>query len=186
VVKAIRSIVLVALFLFIHKDLLSPCIYIDKELIRASLLNKSNELLLNDVMDFIKLHEGFRHKPYNDINNNSTIGYGFVIKYIPAQYRTYISIEQADSILRNIILYNMKKVKQRYPHINYHQQLAIAHLIFRKGITSLINHRLDEMLKKDSVDDSTWIYYSSYERERIKFKENTEYELTLYKNENPY
>jgi GH24 family phage-related lysozyme (muramidase) len=140
-----------------------------------------------ETVDFIKKHEGFRSTQYKDMNGFKTIGYGFLVRYIPKRFSDSISAKQADSILNQKMTHNISLAKKEYPGLDKYQILAVAHLIYCKGFGKLKKHPLDFQIKNGSVDKNTWVYFSKYEkstgRSGTVFRKNRlfEYELFNYK-----
>lgn len=142
---------------------------------------KKFSYFFNETIDFIKQHEGWRSTPYSDINGFKTIGYGFITKYLPKQYRNYITKEEAHQIIVNKLRYNIQYAEKLYPKLTKEQLLAVAHLAYCKGFGTIINHNLHVQLKENSVEDSTWINFGKYEKLYPKYKLNRIYELKLFK-----
>jgi GH24 family phage-related lysozyme (muramidase) len=79
----------------------------------------------------IKLAEGFKSKPYKDINGNLCIGYGFLVRYW--WKKDSISIEQADSLIVSIYDIMLSYSTKDFP--NNKDSLKIAHLYYWYGNT---------------------------------------------------
>lgn len=132
-----------------------------------------------ETLEFIKKHEGFRDSVYEDTNGYKTIGYGFRTDYLHSNQDT-ITIQEADSILNQKMLSNIDIVKKEYPDLNKFQILAIAHLVYAKGFSTLKNHPLHKEIKNNNVNKNTWIYFSRYEKNNKRYRCNREFEYELF------
>lgn len=132
-----------------------------------------------ETLEFIKEHEGFRDSVYEDINGYKTIGYGFRTTYLHSNYDT-ITIKEADSILNQKMLSNIDIARKEYPDLNKFQILAIAHLIYAKGLSTLKNHSLHKEIKNNNVNKDTWVYFSRYEKNSKRYRYNREFEYELF------
>lgn len=79
----------------------------------------------------IKLAEGFRDKPYKDINGNLCIGYGFLIRYWWKE--DSISREQSDSLIVSIYDVMLRYAVKDFPKNK--DSLKIARLYYLYGNT---------------------------------------------------
>ena len=85
-----------------------------------------------EVIDFIKQHEGFANgRPYRCSAGKLTIGYGHIIQkgeHFPHQ----ISRETADSLLRRDFNRAIRTA-EKFTNLKGSRKLAVAHFIFSKG-----------------------------------------------------
>ncbi len=163
----------------------SPPIGVENELaIKGIPIAKETKFL--KTIDFIKFHEGYSKYPKNDINGYPTIGYGFIIKYVPKHLKDSVTKEQGHNHIIDILKGHIKYAKKAYPGYKDNQYLAIAHLAYRKGFGRIQKHKLHGMLKANNIEDSIWLYFSSYERERTNFLDNTKYELNMFNDTSKY
>ena len=98
----------------------------------------------NEILIYIKNHENpnFRvSKIHDDGNGYPTIGYGHLIQD-HEQFENYITIEQADSLLRIDYEIQIRYVKANFKGLKENQIHAIAHMSFCIGIGNIIKNKM--------------------------------------------
>lgn len=141
---------------------------------------KEYDYLFISIINNTKSHEGFSHTPYLDINKHPTIGFGFLLEYIPKKYHDYISKEASHELLIKKMTRCIVYAKKTYPGYSYKQYLAISHLAYGKGFLTIQKHQLHNQLKAHTVDSLTWLYFSNYEKTRENYKNSRLFELNLF------
>ena len=116
----------------------------DENSLNAKPFIKKNTYLYKDVLNFIKEHENPKFKVktiHDDGAGYNTIGYGHLIKDNET-FANYITIQQADSLLKVDYSYHMQCVVRAYPGLNENQIHAITHMSFCIGIGRIIKNNL--------------------------------------------
>lgn len=92
---------------------------------------------MSNLINSIKLHEGLRLKPYKDIFNYTTIGYGRNLD------TNGISKEEAEILLNNDINNIIKTLNKYkwYNDINIKAQDIVIEMTYNLGITSFLNFK---------------------------------------------
>lgn len=115
-----------------------------------------------EVIDFIKQHEGFANgRPYRCSAGKLTIGYGHIIQkgeHFPHQ----ISRETADSLLRRDFNRAIRTA-EKFTNLKGSRKLAVAHFIFSKGCGAFTKSTLrKEILLNGDTDREfmRWCYYT--------------------------
>lgn len=122
-------------------------------------------LLYNKTIDYLKILEGFRNKPYGGSNGHRTIGYGHQIDHTFTKH--IITIEQGDSILRDDFQKSINLVgketgfdKRNSPE----KLLALASFAFNVGgemflrSTLLLSVRRKKSLNEIKIQFERWIH----------------------------
>ena len=126
-----------------------------------------------EVIDFIKQHEGFANgRPYRCSAGKLTIGYGHIIqKGEPFPHQ--ISRETADSLLRRDFNRAIRTA-EKFTNLKGSRKLAVAHFIFSKGCGAFTKSTLrKEILLNGDTDREfmRWCYYTKPDtNQKVKSK----------------
>lgn len=133
------------------------------------------------VVNFIKHHEGFRAKPYLDVNGYATIGYGCIIKY-SGKVPDSISKHQASTLLRKRFNKDIANVKIKFPQLRGNQILSVAHMCYAFGIGRVIKENLIQGTELDTAKLMTIIPKSrKFSQKAIEnYKNNRRFEIKLF------
>lgn len=146
----------------------------DEEEIAVQIHN-ADSILYEYALAFDKSCEDYIPCRYLCPAGVTTIGYGHVI--IPGDTMTWLTIDQADSLLRMDIDIRLSIVQDMYPDLDYNKQLALANFLFSygpKGLESVkddINNVLDYKYYRstDTITQETIINNSELLLIRSKF-----------------
>jgi GH24 family phage-related lysozyme (muramidase) len=119
-----------------------------------------------NVIDFLKLNEGFSPVYYDDYGYKA-IGYGQRIKFYCDTIIEPISEIEAESILKKSFENHIKLVQKIYPKEQNDRLLSLAHISYTVGIGKL------KQLYVNNLLDTTKLL-------RIGKKEIREFEIKLY------
>ena len=89
---------------------------------------------MNDLIDRIKHHEGFRSKVYKCTQGYDTIGYGFAIKDL------VMSEDIAEQILMEKVQKLIERVKKKFPWLEmapYEVQGVLVEMSYQMGLSGL-------------------------------------------------
>lgn len=136
----------------------------------------------NVILEYIKLHEGLRLKPYN--SGGLTIGYGHLIK--KGESFTIIDTATAERLLEedfkkaeNVIQTRLRSIK-----LKKNQQLALAHFVYALGEGNFLKSSLYKDLianKPINKDHFTkWSFFKGKINKNIIKTRQFEYELFRY------
>lgn len=102
---------------------------------------------LDDAVEFIAKHEGFRAEVYKCQAGKKTIGYGFTDpKYIAKGKMTKT---EAKKILRERVAKDLKFVEREFPKFNSKQLVAITSLVFNIGQDRFLKSQCYTKLKTE-------------------------------------
>ena len=90
----------------------------------------------NNMIEFLKLKEGFSATLYDD-HNFLAIGFGQRIKFYRHKISEPISREQAEDILKVSLEDHFRMVRRIYPKVKGNKLLAMAHVSYTIGIGRL-------------------------------------------------
>jgi GH24 family phage-related lysozyme (muramidase) len=138
-------------------------------------IHNADSILYEYALAFDKSCEDYIPCRYLCPAGVTTIGYGHVI--IPGDTMTWLTIDQADSLLRMDIDIRLSIVQDMYPDLDYNKQLALANFLFSygpKGLESVkddINNVLDYKYYRstDTITQETIINNSELLLIRSKF-----------------
>lgn len=134
--------------------------------------NHSESTFLNyeKTLNFIKQHEGFSSTIYSD-KGYDCIGHGQRIKCFKGKIPVPQSRYQADSILRISFSRHQKIINYHFGKLNKNKRLALSHLSYCRGISSLLRNNL---VKNGELDTLKLL--------RLKNKKNRQFEKSLFYN----
>jgi len=120
-----------------------------------------------DVIEQLKVDEGFREKPYIDTLGNLTFGYGF----------TWLSQHEAETVLRMRVAYIITQLGKisGFQQLSPNRQRVLINMAFNLGLNGLMmfrrmwqaifRHDYDEAAKE--MLDSKWAYQVGTRAERL-------------------
>jgi len=157
-----------------------------KEL-KQEIKQKKQQLKFDELVEFVKMKEGWRSDVYICPGGYLTIGYGFRTAFIPKKFHYNLTKQDADSILRSKLIRNINTVEKHYPLLNYYQKVAVASLIYAKGFGRIIGsqklniktHKLHYELKKGIANKSTWLNFSKVDKKK-HYAMARKYEFNLF------
>jgi GH24 family phage-related lysozyme (muramidase) len=159
--SAITSIIILGIVIIIAMGIVAVSkhdeVSEDEEEIAIQIHN-TDSILYEYALAFNKSCEDYIPCRYLCPAGVTTIGYGHVI--IPGDTMTWLTIDQADSLLRMDIDIRLSIVQDMYPDLDYNKQLALANFLFSygpKGLESVkddINNVLDYKYYR-SIDTAT-------------------------------
>lgn len=159
----------------------------DFEYHRSLITNdKSYQELYEQLINFIKFHEGFCQTSYACPAGYLTIGYGHVIQ-TGESFPDTITKAYADSLLRKDLNSSIKMAERLSPQLKGTKLLAIAHFCFAKGPGNYERSTLRKLI--NSNQDPTeefrkWCKYKSAKTGEIVTSQYSlnirEYEIKLY------
>ncbi len=85
-------------------------------------------------LDLLKKLEGFRPKPYQCSAGYPTIGYGHQIN--PHENFDEVTIDQAEKLLKEDVVWAERAVSARLPHLYQNQFDALVCLVFNIGVSA--------------------------------------------------
>lgn len=85
-------------------------------------------------LDLLKKLEGFRSKPYKCSAGYPTIGYGHQIN--PHENFDEVTIDQAEKLLKQDVLWAERAVSARLPNLKQNQFDALVCLVFNVGVSA--------------------------------------------------
>jgi len=132
--------------------------------------------LKDTVLNYIKLHEGLKLKPYKCPGGYLTIGYGHKIK--AKEYFNNITIEEAVALLKHDY---EEAFKLSPDYLTYPKRLAIGHFIFSLGIGNFNKSQLKKEIENNSYIGTElfrWCYVNKKYYKSLKV--NRLFELKLY------
>jgi len=91
----------------------------------------------NEVIEFIKFHEGFSSTVYND-NGWDCQCYGQRLAFYDGEIPDTATVEKCDSILRDSFDKHISMVNRVYPGLTIYQSYAVAHMSYGIGIGTLL------------------------------------------------
>ena len=115
----------------------------------------------NKGIDLIKKHEGFRSKAYRCSANVLTIGYGHTLN---VKSTDVITLDQAESFLRQDVEFAEKEVNKHNLNINQNQFDALVSFVFNLGVGNFARSTLLRKIKSNPNDPTIrrefnrWIY----------------------------
>lgn len=130
----------------------------------SSILNFNSQVIYKNnisqnLIDFVKLKEGFSKKAYEDISGNLTIGYGH--KIVPGDgfnIKSVISIEEATNLLINDLssIWTITKnlINNNFPEFEFHKQYqidAIIDLAYNNG-PIIADNSIEHSIFRDSIN----------------------------------
>ena len=123
---------------------------------RQSLAKMDTIDMYQDVIDYLKLKEGYKGRIYLDINDYPTIGYGCMVEYLPFKVdsTTYLSKAQAEQLLKDRFEVYKKQVLKYYPKAKYNQLLALTHIAYTLGIG-----RVHKVYKDGKLNEERLLQY---------------------------
>jgi len=135
----------------------------------------------NEVLDLIKLHEGFRSNPYDD-GGYPCIGYGQRLKFFPNfKIKHSITRLEADSILKISFENHLKLVDYYFPGLNTLQRYAVAHMSYGIGIGNVIKA---QYIYKDNgkwkINKYRLYNYRKVDRTKKNYRDNRVFEYELF------
>jgi lysozyme len=143
----------------------------------------------NQVINYIKEHEGFMPVKYKCAAGVTTIGYGHVLQ-TSESLPEIISEKQADLILRKDFDKALRYVTLCMPHLSNNQKLAMSHFVFSLGIGRFNQSNLKQAIINNEEIDTIWLSYCYYKIGKAK-KIRSDYaykirkwELELFKSDN--
>lgn len=176
--SAITSIIILGIVIIIAMGIVAVSkhdeVSEDEEEI-AVYIHNADSILYEYALAFNKSCEDYIPCRYLCPAGVTTIGYGHVI--IPGDTMTWLTIDQADSLLRMDIDIRLSIVQDMYPDLDYNKQLALANFLFSygpKGLESVkddINNVLDYKYYRstDTITQETIINNSELLLIRSKF-----------------
>lgn len=174
------TIVINIIIFLLNIILITNLLFKEKRVITIyEVVKLENDFGLKDsVLNYIKLHEGLRLKPYKCPGGYLTIGYGHKIKQ--NEHFNNITLIEAEAILKN----DFEKAFKLTPNnLTYPKRLALAHFIFCLGIGNYNKSGLKQkVLKNEYIGNEIirWQYvkgkpYKSLLKARL-------FELQMYYN----
>jgi lysozyme len=85
-------------------------------------------------VDLLKKFEGFRSKPYKCSAGYPTIGYGHQIN--PHEKLDEVTIDQANSLLKQDVLWAERAINARLPNLTQNQFDALVCFVFNIGVSA--------------------------------------------------
>lgn len=103
-------------------------------------------------LDLLKKLEGFRSKPYHCSAGKLTIGYGHVL--LPREDLTEVTLDQANTLLKNDVAWAERAVSRILPHLFQHQFDALVIFVFNIGETEFVKSYVCKLLKLKMIDQA--------------------------------
>lgn len=123
------------------------------------------------VINFIKAHEGWNNGySYTCQAGYKTIGYGHVVKSNES-FIEPLNQFQADSLLLSDFEKSKKSAKRNFPKLKGNRLLAVSHLIYCKGIGTVLKK---ELVKNNQLDTVKLL--------NMNYRENRMFEKNLFYN----
>lgn len=108
-----------------------------------------------ELLEMLKLHEGFRREVYIDTTGNRTIGYGHNLEFDNAFTKTSVSEQEAEELLKQDIQIAAKQIKRTLPAFDAfspNRQNALTDMIFNMGGTKFKTFK--KMIK--AIENKNW------------------------------
>lgn len=132
----------------------------------------------------LKEYEGFREKPYKDMDGSWTIGYGHHMIDGYWKWNETMSEYSADTLLRSDLNKRIENVLRMYDLQGY-RALAIALFIYNCGSTAYDGSTLRKLVDEGKPIDEEIVKWCHYTNKGVTFtnermKERREFELKIY------
>ena len=117
-----------------------------------------SNLELDYAKYIIKHYEGFESRPYQDVSNNWSVGYGFTRvdgKPVSATYPKPLTVSQADYILNDILVDLRKEILDLTKNDNWvtaPRMGAVLSFVYNVGIGHFCSSQMNGMLERNSPD----------------------------------
>lgn len=142
---------------------------------------KYKNKIYKEVIDFIKLHEGFRSNIYDDLGY-PCIGYGQRLEFFPDYVISNgITKKEAEQILMQSFNNHIALVSKVFPGLNTFQKYSVAHMSYGIGIGNILKYGYlykdggKWELNKDKLFNSRKV-----DRTLQNYKDNREFEFNLF------
>jgi GH24 family phage-related lysozyme (muramidase) len=121
------------------------------------------------IIAFIKEHEGFNDGyAYVDTHGYKTIGYGHVVKENEV-FPERLTRREGEILLMKDFNGAKRMVSHHYPELTGKRKLVLSHLVFCKGIGTVINN---EVYKNGQLDSTKLL--------SMKYPNNRRFEVDLW------
>jgi len=145
-------------------------------MLKETVINKFEE-----VINLIKLHEGFRSTPYDDCGYLA-IGYGQRLAFFTTfKIGNYVTEETADNILRISFDNHLKLVDYYFPGLNQFQRFSVAHMSYSIGLGNVIKYKY--LYKEEGcwkINQHKLYTTRKVDRINSKYRENRIFEYNLF------
>ena len=144
-------------------------------------MKKFHAKMYDKVINFIKLHEGFRATPYDDVGYLA-IGYGQRIKFF-SDYKigNKITRVQAHKILIKSFQNHIKYVDHYLPGLTELQKYAVAHISYGIGLGNALKWKF--FYKKNGqwhINKHKLFNTRRVDREHPAYRANRQFEYKLF------
>jgi len=151
-------------------------------------LTDKEKLAIKMAAEMIKVHEGFRSKPYKFPGGNPTIGYGHEIK--GHEKLESVTEQEAEAILVKDLLYFLEGLRDSLPEFVYeklteNKLAALLDFIYNIGIEAFNRSNLRRKLTGNYPDGDIaseflrWVYDNGVKLEGLCKRRLAEAELYL-------
>ena len=123
----------------------------------SPVVRNHNGVMMNDIVDMLKKHEGYRKFPYEDTEGHQTIGYGFKMdalntKEIIIALLSYISDTTIDKFMRKCAPEARKII----------EKMGVG-----KDLADMILRNKIHNIKEEMIDRYDWIVMLTSERRNV-------------------
>lgn len=113
---------------------------------------------INQAIESIKNHEGFRSEPYLCTSGYLTIGYGFRVDNIDKKYRSRISNEESHLVLKSLIknyvlILESWLGKDRFESLSKNQKIVFLDMTYNLGNKIKNFKKLKQAIEEQNIDN---------------------------------